>query len=48
VLSSVRRCLEVFSRCDMLEHVDDLEEFVENKLLENSVRKKTTDFFKKN
>jgi hypothetical protein len=39
MLSSVDCCLQAYSNGDMFEHTDQLEQFVENKLLENSVQK---------
>jgi hypothetical protein len=44
----VRSHLEACSNGDMFERIEQLEEFVENTLLENSVQKKITDFFEKN
>jgi benzoyl-CoA reductase/2-hydroxyglutaryl-CoA dehydratase subunit BcrC/BadD/HgdB len=42
LLSSARRCLEAYWNGEMFEHIDQFEKFVENKLLENSVRKDVT------
>jgi hypothetical protein len=43
-LSSERCYLEAYWNGDMFEHNYQLEQFVENKLLENAAQKKITDF----
>ena len=48
LLRRVRRFLEANSEGEMFEHVDKLEQFIENQVVQNSVQKKITDYFKKN
>jgi hypothetical protein len=46
--SSARRYLEYYWNGEMFEHTDQLEQFADNKLLENSVQKEIIYFFNKN
>ena len=46
LLRRVRRFLEPNSEGEIFEHVYKLEQFIENQVVQNSVQKKITDYFK--